>query len=196
MTGYDVFIIVIVLASASIGFVRGGAKEIVTLFSFLVSALVALLIFPVTGPLGRDLVDPDWMGSAAAVVVVFLVVYFGVRFLGAWISQRLHHGGALNWIDRAGGTAFGIARALLVVGVVHLIFYAATPPERVPGWLRDAKLYPVSVASARVVQLLLPPAARIVDQAAPVVKDSVRRGSAGYETGDRESMDALVEETR
>jgi len=74
MTGFDAFAIIVILASAAAGWVRGGTREIITLLSFVLAAFLALVALPLTAPLGRALVDPDWAGSIAAAIASFLLV--------------------------------------------------------------------------------------------------------------------------
>ncbi len=176
MTGYDVFALIVVLLSAGSGWLRGGVREVVTLLSFVLAAILALIALPVTGPIARSLIDPAWAGSIAAVVVVFLVVYFGIRTVGALATKSLKGAGGLGVVDRFAGTAIGIVRALVLLGVVHLVIVAATPAERLPGWFARAAAHPVGAASARAIQAVLPDIGRGMDRLTPVVEDSVRRG--------------------
>lgn len=176
MTGYDIFALLVVLISALAGWVRGGAREIITFFSFLLAALVALIALPVTAPWMRGIVDPDWAGSLVAAVLTFLAVYFGIRLLGSWASHRLRQTERLGGVDRGVGLLFGVLRAVVLLGVIHLVFHAATPPERVPGWFKNAAVFPVSAAGARLIQTVLPGIGRGADALTPTVTDSVRRG--------------------
>ncbi|WP_122465468.1 CvpA family protein [Brevundimonas lutea] len=176
MTGYDVFALIVVLLSAGSGWLRGGVREIVTLFSFVLAAILALIALPVTGPLARGLIEPAWAGSIAAVVVVFLIIYFVIRSVGALASKSLRGAGGLGVVDRIAGVAIGTLRAVVLLGVVHLVVVAATPAERLPGWFTGAVVQPVGAASARTIQAVLPDIGRGMDRLTPVVEDSVRRG--------------------
>ena len=176
MTGYDLFAIGLILISGAAGWVRGGARELVTLLAFALAAFITLIALPITGPLGRSLVDPAWAGSIAAAIVSFLVIYFGIRLVGAALSRRLREHEQLGGVDRLFGILIGAARALVLLGAIHLVFHAATPPERVPGWFREAAVFPVSAGAARVIQAVLPGIGRGADQLTPVVTSSVREG--------------------
>ena len=207
MTWYDALIALIVFGSAAVGFFRGGAREIVTLVSFTLAALLALLALPLTGPIARHFIHPAWIGTVAAVVLVFIVGHIAIRAFGGWLSRRLHEGETLGKLDRVGGVGFGLVRGLVLIGVFHLVFAAVTPPERLPGWFRGAALYPVSAGSAKVIQSALPKGARTADRFAPALEATVRRAASdepnqapksthGYSATERAGMDAQVEKSR
>ena len=176
MTGYDVFVIVVLLFSAAAGWVRGGVREIVTLLSALLAALVALVALPFTAMAGRAVVDPDWAGTVLAAVLTFFVVYFGLRIAGSMLSKSAKAHPQLSGVDRLLGVVVGAARALVLIGAVHLVIAAAVPGERTPRWLTGALLYPVSAVGAKAIQVVLPGIGRGVATISPVVNSSVRQG--------------------
>jgi membrane protein required for colicin V production len=187
VTGYDLFAIAIILASAAAGWIRGGLRELITLAAFAVAAIISLLALPLSAPLGRALVDPDWAGSIAAAIVVFLIVYFGIRITGTVMSRRLRDHKQLSGVDRFMGTGVGAVRALVLLGAVHLVTYAATAPNEAPGWLRDAAVFPVSHGSARAIQTVLPAVGRGADALSPVIGSSVRDGFSDDDTATPQS---------
>lgn len=176
MTGFDAVAILIILASAAAGWVRGGTREIITLLSFVLAAFLALVALPFTGPLGRSLVDPDWMGSIFAAILSFLLIYFGIRIAGSFLSKRAQAHPTLGGIDRLFGVFVGAARALVLLGAIHLVVVASMPGERTPGWLTNAVVYPATLMAARTIQVVLPGIGRGMDAVTPVVDSSVRRG--------------------
>ncbi|MBA4806972.1 CvpA family protein [Brevundimonas sp.] len=176
MTGYDVFAIVVILFSAAAGWVRGGVREVITLLSALLAALVALVTLPWTALLGRALVNPDWAGTILAAVVAFFIVYFGIRIFGSFLSKRAQAHPQLGGVDRFIGVFVGAGRALVLLGAIHLVIVAAMPGERTPRWLSEAALYKVSAVGARAIQIVLPGIGRGVDAITPVVDSSVRKG--------------------
>ena len=181
MTGFDVIAILVILASAAAGWVRGGTREIITLLSFVLAAFIALVALPLTAPLGRALVDPDWAGTIAAAVASFLLIYFGIRIFGSILSKRAQAHPQLGGIDRIVGTFVGAARSLVLLGAIHLVIVAAMPGERTPRWLSEAALRPVTAGAARVIQIVLPGIGRGADALAPVVTSSVNEGFSGEE---------------
>lgn len=181
MTGFDVIAILVILASAAAGWVRGGTREIITLLSFVLAAFLALVTLPLTAPLGRALVDPDWMGTIAAAVVSFLAIYFGIRLFGSILSKRAQAHPQLGGVDRFLGVFVGAARSLVLLGAIHLVVVAAMPGERTPRWLSEAALRPVTAGAARMIQIVLPGIGRGADALTPVVTSSVSQGFSDEE---------------
>ena len=176
MTGFDVIAILVILASAAAGWVRGGTRELITLVSFVLAAFVALVALPVTAPIGRGLIDPDWAGTIAAAIVSFLLIYFGVRIFGSALSKRAQAHPQLGGVDRFIGVFVGAGRALVLLGAIHLVVVAALPGEKTPRWLTEAALRPVTAGAARAIQIVLPGIGRGADALTPVVSSSVSRG--------------------
>ena len=176
MNGFDVVAILVLIASAAAGWVRGGTREIITLLSFVLAAFIALVALPLTAPLGRGLVDPDWAGTIFAAILSFLIVYFGIRIFGSILSKRAQAHPQLGGVDRIVGVFVGAARGLVLLGAIHLVIVAAMPGERTPRWLSEAALRPVTGGAARVIQIILPGIGRGADALTPVVTSSVSKG--------------------
>lgn len=174
MTGYDVFVILVLLASGAAGWFRGGARELTALFSFFLAGLLALITLPWTAPFGRSLVDPDWAGSVLAVGLTFLILYFGLRFLGSAISKGAR-GNALGAFDQTFGLLLGLVRALALIGGAHLTIMGVMT-DNPPRWLTQAALAPVSAKAAEIIQIVLPTLGKGADALTPVVGSSVREG--------------------
>jgi membrane protein required for colicin V production len=202
MTQFDLIVLVIILVSAFIGFVRGATRELVTAFSFIVAAVLSLLLLRITGQLGRALLDPDWLGVAAALVVTFLIAYVALRVAGGQLSKGIHANTGLGSIDRAAGVGIGIVRAIVVLGAFNLVFNAATPAARSPQWIKGAALYPLTAASGKMLMAFAPQGQAAAGKLRPAIEKAVREGAGemprgeGYDERELESVDDLVEKSR
>ena len=149
VTLFDLIAVMIIVVSALVGFTRGAVRELVTVFAFTLAALAAVYLLPFAGPLFRDMMKPAWVGTAAAVVVVFVAAYIALRLAGHWVTKRLQTQVALGTVDRMIGLAFGVLRALVFLGVFYLVFSVATPPELTPPWIAKARLLPLAASRPR-----------------------------------------------
>ena len=206
MPWFDIAVLTILLTSAGIGFYQGAAREMVAVLSFLIAAVVALAGLRFTGPMGRAMVDPDWAGTAAAVIATFVVIYGALRLTGAGLARRIQETQILGLLDRTVGLGFGLIRAFVVLGAFNLAFNAATPVELRPKWMIGAVFYPMTTAAGQVLKAFAPKGMDMANRLRPAVTDAVRDGSAnaprdsgdsrGYDARDRGSIDDLVEKSR
>jgi membrane protein required for colicin V production len=173
MTLFDLVIVGLLLLSGLVGFIRGATRELITVIAFVLGALAAVFALRFTGPIARDAINPSWAGNAVAILLVFLIVYILLRVLGAQVTRRIHQTSSLGSIDRAAGVGVGLIRALVLIGVFHLVFHAATPEERLPGWMTGAALYPLSGAAAGALRVVAREGAQNADTLGPALKGAV-----------------------
>ena len=189
MTAFDIVAILIVAVSALIGFARGAVREVVTLVAFGAAAVVALLALPFTAPVMRALVHrPPWAGAAAAVLIVFVLVYVLLRVFGGQLARFLHASN-LGGPDRALGAGVGVARALVALGGFFLLYDKAMPRDLSPGWITGGATWPVARASGHALEKLAPQGGRLSDGVGRLMRDNVKSGFASSD-GSRTDEDA------
>jgi membrane protein required for colicin V production len=199
---FDLIVLLILGVSALIGFFRGAVREVVTVVAFIVSVLVAVVLLRFTGPLFRHVVHPDWLASTLALIVIFLAVYIVLRILGGRLTEKIHKSN-LGALDRAVGLGFGLVRALVTLGLFNIVFHIATPPERTPKWVTEARLYPLTEVSADALRAVAPKGSAMARRVAPALQDAVGDDSRGdkskdrgYDARDRKAMNDLLEKSR
>lgn len=155
MNLFDLVAGLTLVISALIGFSRGAVLEVVTLFAFTAAATLSVYLLPFTTPLALKSVHPPWAASAVAAALAFLIAYIGLRLLGSNVSRAIRSQATLGSVDRTVGLGFGIVRALVVLGVVYLVF-SATPLGRPPELITSARLYPLVRGSGLTLASLAP----------------------------------------
>ena len=203
---FDIVVLAILLASAAFGFFSGATREMVRALSFVLAAIVAIYGLRWTGSIGREAIDPEWLGTVVAGLVVFVLVYATLRITGGAMVRGVQNTHVLGVLDRSIGLGFGVLRALVVLGALHLAFEAATPADRVPKWMTGAAFYPLTSGAARVLRAFAPKGLDMADKLAPSIGDAVREGSTtergdsggpeGYDPRERRRLDDLVEKSR
>ena len=207
MTNLDYILGAVLLISAAVGFIKGATREVVAVAAFILAVMGAIIGLRFTAPILLAVFDVEWLAKAVALLATFLVIYIVLRLLGGMLTKRLH-ATELGAIDRAVGLGFGLIRALVILGVFNLVFHAATPPERTPRWVIDAKLYPLTAFCADVLTALAPRGVEMFDKVAPALEGTIsasddtsphsgkdKRNTTGYEARDRKALDDLVEKS-
>ena len=202
MTQFVFIVLALLVISAAVGFARGAVREIAAMVALVVAAGLAVFGLPVTAPLARDLIQPGWLGTAAALVVVFGATYIFLRLVGAGIARQIQRTDVLGALDRSVGLAFGVARGLVVLGALNLMFNAATPKDLQPRWITGAMTWPLAQNMGGLLTTLTPQGLDIAQRLKPAFDRAVRDGSGDRSATDRYDApqagdtDDLVEKSR
>lgn len=200
MQAFDIIAGLLLLTCVIAGLVRGAVREVVGVTSFIVAVLASLAGLRFSGPLFRGVIEPAWMGTVVAVLAVFGLTYLLLRLLGAGMTRRVRDQGAFGALDRAIGAGFGLIRALVLLGMFNLLFSLVSGGGG-PTWVREARLFPLTEASGKVLKVFAPKAGDLGGRIVPAVRKMVTEGATsdpkeGYSARDRRVMDDLVERAR
>lgn len=151
----DVVVVIVLLFSAVVSFWRGLIREILTIAG-IVGGIVAAyvggpLLIPqmrvwfgvVEGAEPQKLLGPITYEMAADVtsyLTVLIVVIFILSIISHFISEFVRNIG-LGALDRSLGVLFGLARGILMLGVVYLPFSFLLSDEQKEEYLVPAKSY-------------------------------------------------------
>jgi membrane protein required for colicin V production len=202
VTQFDLLVAALLLISAAIGFIRGAAREIAALVALVGAAAFAVFGLPVFSPLVRHVVHPDWLGAVATLVVVFLVTYILLRLVGGALARQIQQSNLIGTLDRSVGLAIGLARGLIVLGALNLMFNAATPKDLQPHWITGATTWPLAQNMGRLLTELAPSGLDITGRLKPAFDRAVgdalgdRSTTDGYDARQRGEIDDLVEKSR
>ncbi|WP_068878999.1 CvpA family protein [Phenylobacterium sp. CCH12-B4] len=184
MTQFDILVLGLLVISAAVGFVRGAVREVFALAALVVAAALAIFGLPAFGPIFRGAVKPEWLGTIAALVVVFAVAFIALRLIGAGIARHVQSTQMLGFLDRSLGLLIGLGRGLIVLGALYLMFNAATPEDLRPKWITGARTWPVAGNMGRLLESLAPQGLDVAGRLKPALDRAVGEGS-----GDRTATD-------
>jgi membrane protein required for colicin V production len=202
VTQFDFIVAALLLLSAAVGFGRGAVREVAALVALLGAAAAAIFGLPLASPVVRQAIHPDWLGAVAALVLLFGVTYLVLRLMGATIARRIQETDFLGALDRSLGLAIGLARGLIVLGALQLMFMAATPQDLRPHWITGARTWPLARDMGRLLTALAPQGLDIADRLRPAFDRAVRDGTGdrsttgGYEARQGRQPEDLVEKSR
>lgn len=156
MTQFDFLVLGLLLISAGVGFFRGAVREIFALAALVVAAVMSVVGLPAFGPMVRDVVKPDWLGTAVSLVLVFVVAFVALRLIGAAIARQVQNTQMLGFLDRSLGLLIGLGRGLIVLGALFLMFNAATPQDLRPRWITEARTWPLAASMGGLIVKFVP----------------------------------------
>ncbi len=156
------------------------------------------------------MVHPDWLAAAVALIVVFLVTYIVMRLVGLGVARQIQEARFIGALDRSVGLAIGLARGLIVLGALNLLFNAATPKDLQPHWIVGATTWPLAQDMGKVLKAVAPKGLDIAGRMKPAFDRAVhnavhdaahdalddRLKSEGYDARQRGEIEDLVEKSR
>lgn len=177
MSQFDILVFILLGLSAAVGFFRGAVREIFALAALVVAAALAILGLPVFAPPVREVVQPGWLGTIAAIVLVFVVAFIALRLIGAGIAQRVQKTQMVGFLDRSLGLLIGLGRGLIVLGALYLMFNAATPEDLRPKWITEARTWPLATNMGRLLDELAPKGLDVAGRLKPAFERAIGDGS-------------------
>ncbi len=155
MSPFDILIGGILIVSGLMGFARGATREVTTVLAFGLALAGAIYGLRLTGPIARSLIHAAWLANFVAVVVSFVAFYVILSVAAGALIRGIRQT-SLSGLDRVMGFGVGLLRGWVIGAAIMLLIMAATPVERMPGWIRTAKLYPLANTGAKALQILAP----------------------------------------
>ena len=173
INGLDLAVGVVLLISALLAFIRGFVHEVLSVAAWAGALAAATYGLPYARPFAHSLIPFGWAADAAAAVVIFLAVLLVLAMLSHAIAARIQKS-ALNNLDRSLGFVFGLARAVLILGVGLIVVDWLTDRDR-PIWVRTAKTLPIIESAATGIKALVPPSFMAPSDLA---KDALKKANA------------------
>lgn len=231
----DIIVGVIVLASALISFMRGLIREVLTIAGVVGGILAAVFVGPMLAPTVREWFGagegetPDKLFDIIPMEIVADITTYGVIFIAVVIvlsvASHFISGAAkavgLGPVDRTLGVIFGIARALVLLGLVYLPFHLLMDEKRKEEFFADSRTHYFIEKTAAVMAEYLPESEEVEkdvkdatdeagemfkkkledqdllggkkDDVAPVEEKKPEDGP-GYNDAEREKLDKLFNE--
>ena len=138
ITLLDIILLLVMLVSGLLAMIRGFMREILSIGSWGVAALVTLYSYPRVLPLAKQYFASDSVATAVSAGGIFLGTLLIVSIITARLSDMVL-ASRVGALDRTLGFLFGLARGLVIVVVAFLFFAWLVPDRSQPEWVRSAK---------------------------------------------------------
>jgi membrane protein required for colicin V production len=157
MTALDVFVFLLLIGGAAIGFVRGFVHEVVSLLAWAVGiAMLKLFHSQLWGGLENSFGTSPAAGAVLAFAILFVPSFVIVKLLARSLGGRTRRHSVLGPVDRVLGGGFGLLKGLLGATLFFLLANLATdmvygPQADRPHWMTQSRTYPLLNASGRSI---------------------------------------------
>ena len=137
----DGILIFVTLISALLAMIRGFTREVFSIGSWVVAAMVTYFYWEDVRPFVQEYIPDKNLSLGATVAGLFFITLIAVSLVTKQISDFILDS-RVGPLDRTLGFIFGAVRglALVVIAVLFVNFFIA--PDRQPVWIADAKSKP------------------------------------------------------
>ena len=155
VSALDIFVILVLVGGAAVGFVRGFVYEFLSLLAW-VAAIAAIKLFhtQLSGGLSGAVGTAE--GSAVlAFALLFVPTFILVKLLARSVGVKTRRS-LLGPVDRVLGGGFGLLKGLLAATLFFLFANLSTdlaygPEAERPAWMTNSRTYPLLNASGRAI---------------------------------------------
>jgi membrane protein required for colicin V production len=196
----DILVLLVLALSALIAFLRGFIREVLTIIGVLGGMVAAYYAGPhllpiMEGWLGVDpnaedpqklfdIIPYTYVAAFLAYGSIFVIVVVILSIISHMIAEAVKSVG-LGAIDRTLGVVFGLARGILLLGILYLPVHLTIEQETRDGWFEGARSHVYIEMTAEVISGYLP------EEAKQGIEDQVEEGSAAIEGKTRENLERM-----
>ena len=157
MTALDVFVFLLLIGGAAVGFVRGFVHEVFSLFAWIVGiAMLKLFHTQLWTGIQNSFDTSPAAGAVLAFAILFVPSFVLVKLIARQLGGRTRRSALLGPFDRVLGGGFGALKGLLGATLFFLLANLATdmvygPEAERPEWMVKSRTYPLLNASGRAI---------------------------------------------
>jgi membrane protein required for colicin V production len=157
MTALDIFVFLLLIGGAAVGFVRGFVHEVISILAWLVGiAMLKLFHTQLWTGLENTFHTSPAAGAVLAFALLFVPSFLLVKLLARSLGGRTRRSPVLGPFDRTLGGGFGLLKGLLGATLFFLLANLATdmvygPQADRPQWMTKSRTYPLLNASGRAI---------------------------------------------
>jgi membrane protein required for colicin V production len=157
MTALDVFVFLLLIGGAAVGFVRGFVHEVISILAWIVGiAMLKLFHTQLWTGLENTFHTSPAAGAVLAFALLFVPSFLIVKLLARSLGGRTRRHAVLGPFDRTLGGGFGLLKGLLGATLFFLLANLATdmvygPQADRPAWMTRSRTYPLLNASGRAI---------------------------------------------
>jgi len=153
--GLDIILVGIMIFSGFLAMLRGLTREMLSIMSWALAALVTLVAYSHFRDTVRGWIDTPMLADATLIAVVFITSLILFSLVTANLSERVLDS-RIGAVDRTLGFVYGLVRGLILVVIAYLIVGQIVDHQNMPGWVKQARSLYLIESTGDTIKSLLP----------------------------------------
>ncbi len=150
----DILIIILTIISMIYGYTRGLIKEILSIFSIIISVYISINLYPKISLFIKEYIEMAVLADSISFAVMFLFIYSLINVFSNFIVSSISNT-PLRIFDKNFGILFGFFRALLIFSLLNILLNWTLWKKNLPEWLDESKaMLLINYTSNKFIKLL------------------------------------------
>lgn len=179
LNNIDTIILICFLISMLVAFIRGFAKEMLSIIGLALFVILTVYLTPLLMPIVNSYIASKLLAQFIIFLVIMAVFYTIWIISTDKLINRVRKS-TLSFMDRLFGLVFGFLRAVIIICFCFLIVKIVLPEELEDGPLKDSKYFMMAEGCSGFIEKLLPK---------DFIKDSVKSVEDINKTKKKEDKD-------
>ncbi|MGH1351442.1 MAG: CvpA family protein [Methyloligellaceae bacterium] len=154
----DVILVLVMFLSGVLAMIRGFTREVLSIASWLASAIAVLLMlkyFPETSAILEKFIGHKVAAQAIFSLILATIVLVFVHLFTIWVSDRVLSS-SMGALDHTLGFIFGLGRGLVLIVVLYLLFANLVTKQTHDSWVQNSRSLPLVQGTGEMIISLLP----------------------------------------
>ena len=150
----DILIIILTIISMIYGYSRGLIKEILSIFSLLISVYISIHVYPKISLFIKDYIEMAILADSISFALMFLLIYSLINIFSNFIVSSISNT-PLRILDKNFGILFGFFRALLIFSLLNILLNWTLWKKNTPEWLNNSRaMILINYTSNKFIKIL------------------------------------------
>jgi membrane protein required for colicin V production len=158
-TVFDVVVFGGMALSGYLAYKRGLVKEVLSLGTWVLAAIITVSCYPLLKPLVAQHVKNEMAVDAASAIGLFCLTIVALVPIGNYLTGLVKGPNATS-IDKALGFVFGVVRGFLILSLLYLCSTFVWPEngerQMQPDWLMNARAKPLLAYGVELIEGIIP----------------------------------------
>ena len=134
----DILILILTIVSMIYGYLRGLIKEILSIFSLLISVYISINLYPDISSFIKKYIEMVILADSISFGILFLFIYSVINIFSNFIVSNISNT-PLKILDKNFGILFGFFRALLIFSLINILLNWVIWKKNIPEWINSSR---------------------------------------------------------
>lgn len=158
----DTIILVILLVSALLAYVRGLVKELLAIGAWVGSAIATVYGFSFIRPYLQQVIGIELIANICTAIGIFLPALVALSLISHKLSKGIKSSN-LSSLDRALGLVFGLIRGAILICIIYVGTLWIWSPNELPALFHQARALPIIQKGTNIFFTLIPQSPKYID---------------------------------